>query len=96
MALRVYGTLRPRNSARSTDVIQVMRLCTDGIGNTDATLSDCCLDLDWLDENTFASCGADMMIFIMRVNDEKPIKTLVYVFPTLYKNLSADSFIHFL
>jgi len=38
--------------------------------------TDCCLDLDWLDDDTFASCGADMMIHIMKINDPKPIKTL--------------------
>jgi transducin (beta)-like 1 len=38
--------------------------------------TDCCLDLDWLDDTTFASCGADMVIFIIKIHDKKPIKTL--------------------
>jgi len=37
---------------------------------------DCCLDVDWLDDTTFASCSADMNIHIMKVNESKPIKTL--------------------
>jgi len=42
-------------------------------------LIDCCLDVDWLDDTTFASCSADMNIHIMKVNESKPIKTLTYV-----------------
>lgn len=62
---------------------------------THATHSDCCLDLDWLDDNTFASCGADMVIYIMKINDEKPIKTLTYVLPTRHTSLSAHCIIIF-
>ncbi|KAH9486362.1 F-box-like/WD repeat-containing protein TBL1Y [Psilocybe cubensis] len=38
---------------------------------------DCCLDIEWLSEDTFASAGADMRIFVMRVDEDEPIKTLV-------------------
>ncbi|KAG6811854.1 hypothetical protein H0H92_005525 [Tricholoma furcatifolium] len=38
--------------------------------------SYCCLDVDWLDDETFATCGADQKIFIMRVNESEPLKTL--------------------
>ncbi|KAF8079015.1 WD40 repeat-like protein [Lyophyllum atratum] len=38
--------------------------------------TDCCLDVDWLDDETFATCGADHIIFIMRVNEPQPLKTL--------------------
>ncbi|KIM88979.1 hypothetical protein PILCRDRAFT_813977 [Piloderma croceum F 1598] len=38
--------------------------------------TDCCLDIDWLDDNTFASCGADSIIHIMKVDESKPIRTL--------------------
>ncbi|KIL71635.1 hypothetical protein M378DRAFT_64518 [Amanita muscaria Koide BX008] len=38
--------------------------------------TDCCLDVDWLDDWTFASCGADNLIFIMQVTEEGSIKTL--------------------
>jgi len=40
---------------------------------------DCCLDVDWLDDNTFASCGADSNIHIMKVDGTKPIRTLACV-----------------
>ncbi|RDB29531.1 F-box-like/WD repeat-containing protein TBL1Y [Hypsizygus marmoreus] len=38
--------------------------------------TDCCLDVDWLDENTFVTCGADQLIHIMRVDTPNPLKTL--------------------
>lgn len=37
---------------------------------------DCCLDVDWLNDDTFASGGADMRINIMRIGENDPIKTL--------------------
>ncbi|KAH7923908.1 WD40 repeat-like protein [Leucogyrophana mollusca] len=36
----------------------------------------CCLDVDWLDESTFASCGADRLVHILSLNGTKPIQTL--------------------
>ena len=41
---------------------------------------DCCLDVEWLSEDTFASAGADTRIFIMQVDKDDPIKTLKSVF----------------
>lgn len=41
--------------------------------------TDCCLDVDWIDDETFVSCGADKLINIMRVGDIKPMKTLTCV-----------------
>lgn len=40
---------------------------------------DCCLDVDWLDDWTFASCGADSQIYIMQVDGGETLKTLSYV-----------------
>ena len=40
---------------------------------------DCCLDIDWLDDWTFASCGADNLIYVMQVDAPEPIKTFSYV-----------------
>jgi len=37
-------------------------------------LSDCCLDVEWITADTFASCGADQRIFIMRVDEDEAIK----------------------
>ncbi|KAJ3509698.1 hypothetical protein NLJ89_g5083 [Agrocybe chaxingu] len=36
----------------------------------------CCLDVEWLNETTFASAGADMRVYIMRVDEDEPIKSL--------------------
>ncbi|KAE9409144.1 WD40 repeat-like protein [Gymnopus androsaceus JB14] len=36
---------------------------------------DCCLDVDWINDNMFASCGADRLVRIFSVDEEKPIKT---------------------
>ncbi|KAG5219946.1 F-box/WD repeat-containing protein [Salix suchowensis] len=41
------------------------------------TLSaDCCLDIDWIDDETFTSCGADNLVYVMRVGQSQPIRTL--------------------
>jgi len=37
---------------------------------------ECCLDVDWLDDSTFASCGADHMIHILQIGRQDPILTL--------------------
>ena len=42
-------------------------------------LADCCLDIVWLDNGTFASCSADTNIHIMNVHEAEPIKMLTYV-----------------
>ena len=39
-------------------------------------IADCGLDIEWLSEDSFASCGADKLIHIMRLDEGKPIKTL--------------------
>jgi transducin (beta)-like 1 len=49
------------------------------LGSCSYVPADCCLDVDWLDDNTFASCGADTMIHIMKIHEGKPVKTLAYV-----------------
>ncbi|KAL4260438.1 F-box-like/WD repeat-containing protein Ebi-like protein [Pleurotus pulmonarius] len=38
--------------------------------------SDCCLDIDWIDDETFTSCGADNLVHIMKVGQTQPIRTL--------------------
>ncbi|KAF4611781.1 hypothetical protein D9613_004153 [Agrocybe pediades] len=38
---------------------------------------ECCLDIEWIDNNTFASCGADMTICIQRIEDDEPFKRLL-------------------
>ncbi|KAJ7597417.1 WD40 repeat-like protein [Mycena floridula] len=38
--------------------------------------TDCCLDVDWLSDDVFASCGADQKIHICRVDEAEPVKIL--------------------
>jgi hypothetical protein len=40
---------------------------------------DCCLDVDWLTEDTFASCGADKRINVMKLGVDEPVKVFEYV-----------------
>ncbi|KAI0319053.1 WD40 repeat-like protein [Amylostereum chailletii] len=42
-----------------------------------ATYENCCLDVDWLDNETFACCGADKNVHIMSINGSKPITTFI-------------------
>jgi transducin (beta)-like 1 len=54
------------------------------------SLTDCCLDIDWLNDNTFATCGADQIINIMRVDVDDPIKTFTYVLNYLYSDFNNE------
>lgn len=36
----------------------------------------CCLDVDWIDDSTFASGGSDRVVHIVSLNGTKPIQTL--------------------
>ncbi|KAG5639567.1 hypothetical protein H0H81_012238 [Sphagnurus paluster] len=57
----------------------ILRICTySGTLSTGVliTLPDCCLDVEWLTDEIFATCGADQNIFIMSVDDLQPIKSL--------------------
>ena len=64
------------NSIDVTKVIQIRRLLAICLCSIK---TDCCLDVTWLDESMFASCGADSLIQIMHLNESKPIKTLSFV-----------------
>ncbi|KAL4241703.1 F-box-like/WD repeat-containing protein Ebi-like protein [Abortiporus biennis] len=37
---------------------------------------DCCLDVDWITDEIFASCGADQNIQIRRIDSDTPLKTV--------------------
>lgn len=37
-----------------------------------------CLDIAWITEEMFASCGADGKIHFLRMNQTNPLKTLTY------------------
>ncbi|KAI3622741.1 WD40 repeat-like protein [Moniliophthora roreri] len=36
---------------------------------------DCCLDVDWINDNVFASCGADRYIHVYGIHEASPLKT---------------------
>jgi transducin (beta)-like 1 len=38
--------------------------------------ADCSLDVDWLDDSTFVSCGADMLIRVIQLGEKGEIMTL--------------------
>ncbi|CAL1693992.1 unnamed protein product [Somion occarium] len=37
----------------------------------------CCLDVDWISDDLFASCGADGKIHVLRLKSAVPVKTLI-------------------
>jgi transducin (beta)-like 1 len=46
-------------------------VCADGTPR-----ADCCLDVVWLAEDIFATCGADKLVNVLRIGDTKPLVTL--------------------
>ncbi|KAK1229779.1 hypothetical protein PQX77_001689 [Marasmius sp. AFHP31] len=36
---------------------------------------DCCLDVDWISDTLFASCGADQSVYILSVDEANPLKS---------------------
>ncbi|KAL0579172.1 hypothetical protein V5O48_002853 [Marasmius crinis-equi] len=36
---------------------------------------DCCLDVDWINDTLFASCGADKVIHVLSVDEPQPLKS---------------------
>lgn len=46
-------------------------------------LSECCLDVEWLSDDSFVSAGADAKIQVLRLDSDKPLKTLRYVVPSM-------------
>lgn len=56
------------------------------------SVTDCCLDVDWLSDTLFASCSADTSIHIMQIDKAEPIKTLkcVMVLPLLLGGLFSQ------
>ena len=45
---------------------------------TKVYLPGICLDLDWLDEELFASCSADKVIHVLSVNRAEPVAILTW------------------
>ena len=41
--------------------------------------ADCCLDVEWLSEDGFATAGSDARIQVMQIGRNTPVKTLRYV-----------------
>jgi len=76
MERRVYGTSK-RSAYTNNIAITEVAVCQSRlIPNVFISfgLSDCCLDVEWITADTFASCGADQRIFIMRVDEDEAIK----------------------
>lgn len=48
---------------------------TDGDVKVEKRNLECCLDVDWLDDNTFASCGTDKLVHIMQIGNPNPLRT---------------------
>lgn len=57
-----------------------MRKCsqTDSRTSLIICLVEPCLDVEWITEDAFASCGADGKIQLMRLGSSTPFKTLRY------------------
>lgn len=36
----------------------------------------CCLDVEWLSEDTFVSCGVDSKIYVVKLDSDSPVETL--------------------
>lgn len=64
-----YGLHKGNYLSKFSDKSDSILLCT----------LDCCLDVEWLSEDTFASAAADKFIYIMRVDEDDAVKTLMYV-----------------
>ncbi|OCH96413.1 WD40 repeat-like protein [Obba rivulosa] len=55
----------------------VWDMTTKGLRGQYRCHQECCLDVDWLTEEYFASCGADGRIQIMNLDMPSPVKTLL-------------------
>lgn len=40
---------------------------------------DCCLDVEWLTDDMFVSCGVDMVIHVMKLGSDNPLETLRFI-----------------
>lgn len=76
MERHVYGMFRKSDYNGNIIVIQVRRVLSQRLVIIIYARLDCCLDVAWLDDWTFASCGADSQIYIMQVDGGESIKTL--------------------
>jgi hypothetical protein len=55
-----------------------MLLSDSWIFLTEAYFLGICLDLDWLDDELFASCSADKVIHVLSVNRAEPVAILTW------------------
>lgn len=54
-------------------------------------ISDCCLDVDWINETMFATCGADHKIYICKIDETQAVATLAYVVSNQYISRAQHS-----
>ncbi len=74
------SVMYPKNHyLRSISVMQVCSILLISLSTLLTLAKGCCLDVDWLTEDIFASCGADGQIQITRLDSAAPIRTLTLV-----------------
>ena len=78
MVRSASGILRRRLCLRNTGATKVghPHFCLQLAFDELIFVIACCLDVEWLSEDIFASAGADAKIQIMRLGTEDPIRTL--------------------
>jgi hypothetical protein len=79
MGLPASGMSRESGYISNIVAIQVNMNYGSHVRDAENSLADCCLDVDWLNDTTFTSCGADQVIHVMRIDADEPIKTYTYV-----------------
>jgi hypothetical protein len=91
MGLFASGMLRKSGYISNIAAIQVNMNCGSHVRDTQISLADCCLDVDWLNDTIFASCGADQVVQVMRVDAYEPIKTYTYVLSCPYTRIVTST-----
>jgi len=76
MAHRVSGMSGKKNFFGGIDLIGVNPSHSWTLITAYYVVSDSCLNIEWLDDLSFASCGADTNIYIMNISETKPLKQL--------------------
>jgi hypothetical protein len=89
----VSGTSRISRGGCNTSIEVDIAVCHMRASHEGSSLPGICLDLDWLDDELFASCSADKVIHVLSVNHAEPIAvlTLVPVSPDVRQTLMQTS-----
>ena len=76
MGLSAFGTYQPRCYMLSTGFMKVSNRLFGSNPHLILSGAEPCLDVEWISEEVFASCGADGKIQIMRLGNATPLRTL--------------------